>query len=493
MSLLCGFLGAGKTTLVKHVLETKHSDEDFRCAVIVNDMAALNIDKSLIDQSALVQTNPNKALEATDNVVAMQNGCFCCTLQNDLVAQIIELANTKMFNYILIEASGVGEPAQIAPLFNLCEDEHDHLQAHAKGPQLGEVARLDTCVTVIDGAEFFNNLESMKNYEEGEKKGTITELMMEQVEFSNVVVLNKMDLVTEEQQVDILERVENLNSKAKVLKACQGKINVTEILDTGLFKEDTMEENSLFATAARVKAVDKVKVEPENIDNLCTKATENEEENCCKSTENEGGNCCKSKSKVGTEIDTGLSQIILGVVGNNKEMTRHEKRFGISSFIYRARRPFHPGRLYDSFFNPFFMFESSKEADDEESVIQLDLEKLQSHAAEKHAKRKKLMGDLMRSKGFIWIATSQFFMGAWQQAGNVLRVRPARPWFCEMRERWEGTPYESVALKEMLQDNGEVGIFKGCGSKIITFAQKGLKYTDNLTNNDKYTTLGQLG
>ena len=107
---------------MKHILETKHSEEDFRCAVIVNDMAALNIDKDLIDQSALIQTDPNKPMEATDNVIAMQNGCFCCTLQSDLVAQIIELANRKMFNYMLIEASGVSEPSQIAPLFSMCDD-----------------------------------------------------------------------------------------------------------------------------------------------------------------------------------------------------------------------------------------------------------------------------------------------------------------------------------------------------------------------------------
>ena len=153
VSLLCGFLGAGKTTLLKHVLESKHEEEDFKCAVIVNDMAALNIDKALIDQSALVQS---------DEVIAMQNGCFCCTLQNDLVEQIISLAEKQVFNYMLIEASGVSEPSQIAPLFELCTDEHDHEAEHKEGPELGDVARLDTCVTVVDAAEFYNNLESMK-------------------------------------------------------------------------------------------------------------------------------------------------------------------------------------------------------------------------------------------------------------------------------------------------------------------------------------------
>ena len=176
--MLCGFLGAGKTTLLKHILETKHEEKDFRCAVIVNDMAALNIDKSLIDQSALVQS---------DEVIAMQNGCFCCTLQSDLVDQIISLVEKSLFNYMLIEASGVSEPSQIAPLFDLCVDDHDNPHAdhhdHEGKPQLGEVARLDTCITVVDSAEFYNNLESMKTYENGESIGTIAELMMEQVAF----------------------------------------------------------------------------------------------------------------------------------------------------------------------------------------------------------------------------------------------------------------------------------------------------------------------
>merc|ERR1712141_858980 len=106
-------------------------------------------------------------------------------------------------------------------LFELCDDEHDHGEEHKEGPQLGEVARLDTCVTVIDAAEFHSNLDSMKLYEEGEVLGTIAELMMEQVEFSNVVVLNKQDLVSIEQQHDILDRISLLNPKAKVLNSTQ--------------------------------------------------------------------------------------------------------------------------------------------------------------------------------------------------------------------------------------------------------------------------------
>ena len=178
VSLLCGFLGAGKTTLLKHVLETKHAEENFKCAVIVNDMAALNIDKSLIDQSALVQS---------DEVIAMQNGCFCCTLQNDLVEQIISLAEKKIFNYMLIEASGVSEPSQIAPLFELCDDEHDHEAEHKEGPELGEVARLDTCVTVVDAAEFYNNLGSMKVWIYGFMMSILTKFICDNIRRINLL------------------------------------------------------------------------------------------------------------------------------------------------------------------------------------------------------------------------------------------------------------------------------------------------------------------
>ena len=292
MSLLCGFLGAGKTTLLKHILETKHEEKDFRCAVIVNDMAALNIDKSLIDQSALVQS---------DEVIAMQNGCFCCTLQSDLVDQIISLTEKKLFNYMLIEASGVSEPSQIAPLFDLCDDEHDPDDPdadhnHDGKPQLGEVARLDTCITVVDSAEFYNNLGSMKTYMQGETIGTIAELMMEQVEFSNVVVVNKGDLVNEEQQHDILEKIALLNPSAKVVRSVQSKVNPLEILNTKLFNAEK-NKNEFWVAAARAKLEVVEKAEVEAL------------ECCVESLAKEGRKCCKSKSKDGKLVDSGLSQV----------------------------------------------------------------------------------------------------------------------------------------------------------------------------------------
>jgi len=430
VSLLCGFLGAGKTTLLKHILETKHAEEDFKCAVIVNDMAALNIDKALIDQSALVQS---------DEVIAMQNGCFCCTLRSDLVDQIIELAQKQIFSYILIEASGVSEPSEIAPMFEDCEDEHDHEEEHPEGPQLSEVARLDTCVTVVDAAEFYNNLESMKLYEQNEVQGTITELMMEQIEFANVIVLNKKDLVTEDQLRDIEGRISLLNPKAKIVESCQSKINVMEILNTRLFSREDMEEGGVMISATKV---DNVK--------------QDELPDCCQESVDDGKvKCCKSKNK--NLIDSGVSTILLGVVAgkekvNKSNLTRHEERFGITSFVYRARRPFHPGRLYDQFLDPFFILRYMVPEEQEQESY---LANLQKEALSKQAKRIEFMGELLRSKGFIWIASSNYVLGGLQQAGNILRMEAQGPWLCEYPEMWKGSPSEALIYKDMCDEKGE--------------------------------------
>jgi len=487
VSLLCGFLGAGKTTLLKHVLETKHEEKDFRCAVIVNDMAALNIDKALIDQSALVQS---------DEVIAMQNGCFCCTLQSDLVDQIISLTEKNLFNYMLIEASGVSEPSQIAPLFDLCDDEHDPDDPeddhdHDK-PQLGEVARLDTCVTVVDSAEFYSNLGSMKTYEQGETKGTIAELMMEQVEFSNVVVLNKGDLVSQEQTEDIIEKITLLNPRAKIVKSVQSKVNVTEILNTGLYEMDKDKEE--FWNVATTVSEDEV-IESNILE-------------CCeKSLAKDGKKCCKSKSKDGRLVDSGLSQVQLDVANINekdRKMTRHEARFGITSFIYRARRPFHPGLLGDLFLEPFFCDlpwlddededgEEKEKMSEEEKLIKL--RDIQKEASEKQTKRTRTMGELLRSKGFLWVATSNSIMGGWQQAGNVIRLEAESHWMCEIPWMWKDTPSEPLVLKDIQNSCGEDYKYADRRQEIVFIGQNMKheviqKILDQCLLNDKEMALG---
>ena len=375
VTLLCGFLGSGKTTLLKHILETKHGEEEFKCAVIVNDMAEINIDKSLIDNTSLIQSD--------ESMVGMQNGCICCTLQSDLVTQIVQLTQKKKFNYIVIEASGVSEPHEIAPLFDV-EEEHEHEEGeevdheHPEGPQLGEVARLDTCVTMIDSADFHNNLGSMKTYDECSMVGTIAELMMDQVEFANVICLNKCDLVKENQMDDLYEKIAVINDKAKILKTYHSNVNPKDILNTHLYKD----KEEFFVTSTKQEA------------NMEARAGKDAPDACT-------------------------------------------ARFDINSFVYRARKPFHPGRLHKLFLEPYFMdpFENVENEDekDEESTLSEEekqkkedakkeaLEKLQAEATEKQIRRTELMGELLRSKGFFWMATSNDVIGLWQQAGNVIR------------------------------------------------------------------------
>jgi len=439
VTLLCGFLGAGKTTLLKHILESKHSEEDFNAAVIVNDMAELNIDKSLIDNTSLIQSD--------EAMIGMQNGCICCTLQSDLVDQIIGLTQKKKFNYILIEASGVSEPHEIAPLFDLDDHEHapddvDHGHDHSK-PQLGQVARLDTCVSLIDAADFYNNLASMKTYDNCDIVGTIAELMMDQVEFANVILCNKTDLVNEGQQNDIMEKLKLLNPKAKIVKSINSKIDVMEILNTSLYKD--------------------------------------KEEFWVTSTKNE-----TNGKEYTTNEDTGKSV-----------PEACTARFDIKSFVYRARKPFHPKRLNELMLAPFFatpidveeeedMTEEVKEMSEEEikMAVQLKLnldmerdkimEKLQTEAIEKQKERTAVMGELLRSKGFLWLATSNDLIGAWQQAGNVLRIRAETQWMCLQPEVWEGTPVEDLVRKDMQKENGDEFEYKDRRQEIV-FIGHGMK------------------
>ena len=370
VTLLCGFLGAGKTTLLKHILESKHEEEDFKCAVIVNDMAELNIDEKLIDNTSLVQSD--------EAMVGMQNGCICCTLASDLVQQIIQLTQSEQrFNYILIEASGVSEPHEIAPLFDLEDDGHEHGPEDGHDhdqPRLGEVARLDTCVTLIDSADFYNNLGSMKPCDKGEcdAVGTIAELMMDQVEFANIVILNKGDLVSEEQKQDLEEKIALLNPQAKIIKTMHSKINVKEILNTSLYKD----KEEFWVTST--KTAEYAEKERERLELLGERVPE----------------ACTA-------------------------------RFDIKSFVYRARKPFHPGRLHDTFLEPFFMDpnilddpegemdgEHAPEEKTEEQRIQeseerqLLLKKIQEEAHDKQKHRNDVLGEILRSKGFFWQATS---------------------------------------------------------------------------------------
>lgn len=409
VSTLCGFLGAGKTTLLKHILEKKHQNGDFKCAVIVNDMAEVNIDKALIDQTALLQS---------DEVVAMQNGCVCCTLKDDLAHQILGLARRGSFDYMIVEASGVSEPSQIARIFS-----DDHEGRSHEG--LSEVARLDTCVTVVDCGDFFANLEGVKK---GPKNESFPQLLAEQIEYANVVVLNKTDLVSKSQLQDISDQVGILNPKARVLQARQSRIDVMQVVDTKLYKPEDFQGWKTHGLA-----------EAENDEG---DAGETWMASCCLQKAQKGeAFCCAPLKRQPSTKSRGISDVILAPAARQ---TRHEIRFGITSFLYRARRPFHPVRFDETFVEKFFVLHET----DAESKAQSDAatRRSQAEAAKKKRLREETFGGLLRSKGFLWLANRHDLMGIFSQAGNMLTIQFPERWLTLQSAAWEGSEAERATI-----------------------------------------------
>ncbi|MGN5380792.1 GTP-binding protein [Streptomyces lasalocidi] len=223
VTVLSGFLGAGKTTLLNHVLANR---EGLRVAVIVNDMSEVNIDAALVrgGEAALSRTE--------ERLVEMTNGCICCTLRDDLLEEVDRLAREGRFDYLLIESSGISEPMPVAATFAFARDD---------GATLGDLARLDTMVTVVDAANFLTELASgdelaergLDQYEDDER--TVSDLLMDQIEFADVIVLNKLDLVDEESADRLRATLTRLNPAARIVPAIHGRVQVGEVLGTRLF------------------------------------------------------------------------------------------------------------------------------------------------------------------------------------------------------------------------------------------------------------------
>lgn len=223
VTVLSGFLGAGKTTLLNHVLNNR---EGRKVAVIVNDMSEVNIDARVVESGGA-------ALSRTDEkLVEMSNGCICCTLRDDLLAEVSRLASEGRFDYLLIESTGISEPLPVAQTFTF-EDE--------SGVSLSDVARLDTMVTVVDAANFleeYRSRDTLKQRELGlgeEDERAVVDLLIEQIEFADVIIINKTDLA-EPEELELLENVlKQLNPGAKQVRSSHGQVPLEAVLDTGLF------------------------------------------------------------------------------------------------------------------------------------------------------------------------------------------------------------------------------------------------------------------
>ncbi|MBN5409127.1 GTP-binding protein, partial [Serratia marcescens] len=222
VTVLSGFLGAGKTTVLNHILNNR---QGMRVAVIVNDMSEVNIDAALVENAVHLDRQEEKLVE-------MSNGCICCTLREDLLVSVRELAQDGRFDYLLIESSGISEPLPVAETFTF-EDE--------KGESLSQFARLDTLVTVVDGVNFIQQYQQAQSLQEaGQSLGeddlrSVADLLIEQIEFCDVILVSKTDLLTPSQQGEVMALLASLNPDARIVPIAPGKLPLEAVLNTGSF------------------------------------------------------------------------------------------------------------------------------------------------------------------------------------------------------------------------------------------------------------------
>jgi len=296
LTLLSGFLGSGKTTLLKHILRNK---QKFRVCVIVNDMASLNIDASLIKNTKLVQTE--------ERLVELSSGCICCTLRDDLLTEVGALARSGKFDYLVIESTGIGEPMQVAETFTMELDDKEHGIV-----ELSKVARLDTCVTVVDAAELLSNAASVESLAQRGEAATeeddrnVADLLLDQLEFADVILLNKTDLVPPKHVAQLIAFIKTLNPDAEIIPTLHSEVDITKVIHTKRFS---------FERAAR---------------------------------------------------SAGWLQSMQAETPHNPESLE----YGIASFIYRARKPFHPQRLH-TFMTEHFLLQ---EADWNDAIADVEEE-----------------------------------------------------------------------------------------------------------------------
>ena len=222
VTVLSGFLGAGKTTVLSHILNNR---EGKKIAVIVNDMSEINIDAAIVQKEISLSRSEEKLVE-------MSNGCICCTLREDLLEEVTKLAKEKRFDYLVIESTGISEPLPVAETFTFADE---------NGTSLSDVASLDTMVTVVDAINFLKDYDEAKDLQEtGESLGeddqrSVADLLVEQVEFADVILISKTD-IAKATEVDRLTAIlKTLNTRAKILPISQGQVGVKQVLDTGKF------------------------------------------------------------------------------------------------------------------------------------------------------------------------------------------------------------------------------------------------------------------
>ena len=304
VTVLSGFLGAGKTTVLSHILNNRQGR---KVAVIVNDMSEINIDSAIVKNEISLNRSEEKLVE-------LSNGCICCTLREDLLEEVNKLAREERFDYLVIESTGISEPLPVAETFTFADED---------GISLSDVAKLDTMVTVVDAVNFLKDYEEANYLQDtGESLGdederSVADLLIDQIEFADVILVSKTDLSSATDKERLIAILKTLNTHAKIIPISQGQVNLDSVLNTNLFNFEKAQQAPGWLKEMRGEHV------PET------------------------------------------------------------EEYGICSFSYTARKPFHPQKFYQ------FL-----------------------HDTEKY-------GKLIRSKGYFWLATRPEFIGQWNQAGGI--------------------------------------------------------------------------
>lgn len=332
VTVLSGFLGAGKTTVLSHILNNR---EGKKVAVIVNDMSEINIDASTVQKEVSLNRKEEKLVE-------MSNGCICCTLREDLLVEVSKLAKEGHFDYLVIESTGISEPLPVAETFTFKDED---------GKSLADVADLDTMVTVVDGVNFIKDYDEAQYLQEkGESLGeederSVADLLVDQVEFADVILISKTDLIEEADVKRLTAILKSLNTSAKIVPTVNGEVDLEQVLNTKLFNFEKAQQAPGWLKEMR------------------------------------------------------------------GEHTPETEEYGISSFSYTARRPFHPQKFYE------FL-----------------------HSTES-------FGKLIRSKGYFWLATRPQFACQWSQAGGIAHYGFAGMfWKAVPEEHW---PSDEESLNEI--------------------------------------------
>ncbi|AAT53950.1 cobalamin synthesis protein, putative [Bacillus anthracis str. Sterne] len=318
ITVLSGFLGSGKTTLLHHILTNKNN---LKVAVIVNDMSEVNFDASLIKKGGFSRTE--------EKLVEIQNGCICCTLREDLIIEVNRLVENGDIDYIVIESSGISEPIPVAQTFTYTDD--------VLNIDLTKNCRLDTMVTVVDANRFWDDfadgeslLDRKQAINENDTREVI-DLLIDQIEFANVIILNKIDLLEKEDVIELHQLLQKLNPNAKIIESSFSNVPLQEILNTNVFNYEEASQSA------------------------------------------------------------GWIQEL-----NSEHHTPETEEYGINSFVYRRKYPFHPERLMNWL--------------------------------------EKWPVDVVRAKGFFWLASRNNMIGLLSQAGSSITIQGAGEWIAALPE-----------------------------------------------------------